>query len=195
MITAYPLMWPEGWPRTEDRGYSQLARYTFGKARDEVIDELARLGATNLIISSNLQTRLDGLPYAGQRQPEDTGIAVYFELDGNQQCIPCDKWTTVEQNLRAITKTIEALRGIERWGAKEMVNAAFRGFKALPAQGDTTIVMNEAWFDVLGVVQHATKDEIRKAYKQKARLYHPDAGGDEEEFNRIRKAFETGMAS
>ena len=30
--------------------------------------------------------------------------------------------------------------------------------------------------------------------KEKGKLYHPDTGGDEEEFMRIRKAIETGMA-
>lgn len=62
------------------------------------------------------------------------GGAVYFKLDGEDQCIPCDKWRTIAENMRAIEKTIEALRGLERWRAKEMVNAPFRGFKGSTSQ-------------------------------------------------------------
>jgi hypothetical protein len=190
MITNNPLTWPEGWPRTHNLEFSRLAKYSFGRARDDVIWELDKLGAENVIISSNLQVRLDGLPYAGQRQPEDPGIAVYFELNGNQQCIPCDKWTTVEQNLRAIAKTIEALRGIERWGAKEMVNAAFRGFKALPSGTE-----DKPWYVILGVSPNATKGEIVEAYRLKAKIYHPDSGGTVAAFNRIREAYAEGMGN
>jgi hypothetical protein len=189
MITASPLTWPEGWPRTRYQQFSRLAKYSFGRARDEVIAELERLGASNIIISSNLQVRLDGLPYAGQRQPDDTGIAVYFELEGNQQCIPCDKWTTVEQNLRAIAKTIEALRGIERWGAKEMVNAAFRGFKALPAGGEGTIITARPWHEVLGVPPDASMYVIETAYKRLLHKVHPDKGGSVEQFTELQNAF------
>ncbi len=33
---------------------------------------------------------------------------------------------------------------------------------------------SDKWFRVLGVSEHATKDEITTAYKQKIRQYHPD---------------------
>lgn len=190
MLEAYPLNWPMGWPRTKYRESSRLARYPFGQARDDVYRELERLGATNVIISSNLATRLDGIPRSGQRAPDDTGIAVYFDLNGRNQCIPCDKWYSVEQNLRAIAKTIEALRGIERWGAKEMVDAAFRGFEALP---ESVVVPPQPWYVVLEIESDADKETIRAAYTKLAKLHHPDYGGTDEDFNRIKKAYEEGI--
>lgn len=189
MIEAYPLTWPMGWPRSKYQDYSRLARYPLGKALQELNLELGRLGATNIVISTNLQTRLDGLPRSGQRQPEDSGVAVYFKLDSNDQCIPCDKWTTVEQNLRAITKTIEALRGIERWGAKEMVNAAFRGFKALPASGEATLSSQRLWHEVLEVSPTASWDVIEVAYRRLLHKVHPDKGGTVEAFTEVQNAF------
>jgi len=48
-------------------------------------------------------------------------------------------------------------------------------------------------YDVLGVTQHADKDTIKKAYRDLAKKYHPDAnGGDssaEERFKEISKAY------
>jgi hypothetical protein len=163
----------------------------FTKNRDDVIRELDLLGASSVVISSNMQTRLDGLPYAKQREPEDSGVAVYFMLNGEQECIPCDKWDTVAQNLRAIALTIEALRGLDRWGAKEMVNAAFRGFKALP-ESVITPPPSTAWYTVLGVDPNASHEEIKAAYRRLAHATHPDSGGDEQQFVRITKAYQEG---
>lgn len=47
-------------------------------------------------------------------------------------CFACEKWQDVYGNIYAIGKTIEALRGIERWGTGDMVEQAFTGFVALP---------------------------------------------------------------
>lgn len=188
MTNAYPLHWPPTWPRTL---HPKRARFdtTFSIARDGLLDELRRLGARDIIISTNLELRLDGLPKATRRQPTDVGVAAYFSLAGNPQCIPCDKWNRIEDNLQAIRLTVEALRGLERWGAKEMVNAAFRGFAALPAPH------TETWWEILELTPQATEPDIRAAFRRLARLTHPDAGGDKDEFIKLQNAFEEGLRS
>lgn len=188
MIDAYPLQWPMGWPRTK---WPERARFDtgFATARNELMRELNLLGATNIIISSNIELRRDGLPYSGRRQPEDTAIAVYFKLNGEDQCVPCDKWTRSEDNLQAIRKTIEALRGLERWGAKEMVNAAFRGFKALPANIIVGAGTMRSWSEVLQVSYEADWDVIEAAYKRLLHKVHPDKGGTVEAFTELQNAF------
>jgi DnaJ-domain-containing protein 1 len=187
--TRYPLQWPMGWKRIQ---YPELSRFSPNSVSSEsyeVVHQLEMLGATNVVISSNMQYKDDGMPYSRQQRLADTGVAVYFKLNGNDQCIPCDKWTTLEDNLRAIAKTIEALRGIERWGAKEMVNAAFRGFKALPE----TIIMGEhtsrAWWEVLQVSQTADMDVIDAAYKRLLHKAHPDKGGSDFAFRELQEAY------
>jgi hypothetical protein len=140
--------------------------------RDGLLAEIERLGGRNPILSTNIPLRRDGLPYAARRVPEDPGVAVYFDLDGEPQCFPCDKWDRVQDNLRAIELTIRALRGLERWGAKEMVRAAFRGFQALPPPGG-----DRPWWKVLGVRQEAPIDVIEAAYRLEARQAHPDING------------------
>src|SRR5215217_4864013 len=192
MTEAYPLTWPMGWPRTKNPDYARF-KTSFARARNELIRELDLLGATNIIISSNIELRRDGLPYANNKQPDDRGIAVYFKLAGVEQCVPCDKWLRIEDNLQAVRKTIEALRGLERWGAKEMVNAAFRGFKALPE----TIIMGEhtsrAWWEVLEVSQNASVEVIKAAYKQILHKVHPDKGGSSYAFQELQKAYKEAL--
>ncbi len=48
--------------------------------------------------------------------------------------------------------------------------------------------MNENPYDILGVEPTASKDEIQKAYRQRAKSEHPDAGGSAERFGALTKA-------
>jgi hypothetical protein len=136
-VEPWPLRWPEHRARTPEwqRQHSQFS-VTFGQARSHLLSELAKMGARNVVISSNQPVRQDSLPLAITTRIDDPGVAVYFTRDGKGQGIPCDQWHGVLANLRAIGKSVEARRGLERWGAKAMLDAAMAGFAALPAMGD-----------------------------------------------------------
>lgn len=43
---------------------------------------------------------------------------------------------------------------------------------------------------LLGVSKNASQDEIKKAYRQKAVMLHPDHGGKHEEMVQLNKAYE-----
>lgn len=167
-VDAYPLGWPAGWPRTKRRERARFAG-TFARIRDELMSEIHRLGGRYPTLSTNVPLRRDGLPYANQPEPSDPGVAVYFERRGRSMVFACDKWNRVQDNVRSIQKTIEAIRGIERWGASEMMERAFQAFEALPAP-------KSPW-DVLGVPKGSSREDIDRAYKAKAKTMHPDAGG------------------
>ncbi|MDR0500925.1 MAG: DnaJ domain-containing protein [Coriobacteriales bacterium] len=47
------------------------------------------------------------------------------------------------------------------------------------------------YYEILGIKQSASTDEIKKAFKKLARKHHPDAGGNEEEFKRVSEAYDT----
>ena len=125
MAEAFPLYWPEGWKRTAYRRTSAFKIAAFGKARDLLLAEIKRMGGTSIVLSTNISLRNDGLPYAGQRNPDDPGVAVYFLYKKRQMSFACDAYRKVEENAYAIAKTIEALRGIERWGASDMMERAY----------------------------------------------------------------------
>lgn len=49
---------------------------------------------------------------------------------------------------------------------------------------------SETYYDVLGVEETATQDDIKKAYRKLAKENHPDKGGDEEVFKKISVAYD-----
>ena len=143
---AFPLSWPRGWPRCKSREarapfsvgkerevkdwrwgennqrveftkkVQKSERVSIAIAVDRLDDQLTRLGATNTILSTNLETRLNGLPRSGQRNPDDPGAAVYFGFKGKRTVFACDKWSEVADNIAAIAAHIRAIRSIENYG-------------------------------------------------------------------------------
>jgi len=49
---------------------------------------------------------------------------------------------------------------------------------------------NENFYDVLGVSETATQDEIKKTYRKLAKENHPDIGGNEDIFKKISSAYD-----
>jgi len=48
-----------------------------------------------------------------------------------------------------------------------------------------------AAFDELDVPRGADGDEVKRAYRERVKETHPDQGGDEESFRRVREAYAT----
>lgn len=172
-ITNYPLAWPFGWERISlmNRTRSQFGKHSIISSARQLENEIRLMRGRDMIISTNLRVRNDGLPYSNQRPPEDTGVAVYFEWKKKPIVFACDKYRAIEDNLWAIVKHLEALRGQERWGVGSL-DQAFAGYAALPDPNERT------WWDVLRVTITAGKEEIKAAYFKLANQYHPDHGGD-----------------
>lgn len=187
---AFPLSWPDGWPRTpyNKQGASRF-KADFVKVRSQLVSELRLLGARNVVISSNMALRNDGLPYAdaARRKIDDPGVAVYFTLKDRQMVMARDLYWTPAENMRSIGLAVEHLRGLERHGGSFMMEKAFSGFAALPPPAD--------WASTLGVSRNASKGEIMDAYRDLARKHHPDNGGSAEKMAEINVARDRALAA
>lgn len=189
MIENYPLQWPAGYPRIA-RPSDKYKFYPTGLTSEIALlkDELKRMKATGLVISTNIPVTADGNPYAKYSKPADTGVAVYFSVSNKAMALCCDKWNTVEANIRALTMSVDAMRGLDRWGVSEILNRAFMGFKALPEKAASF-----PWWDVLGLSRTCTRKEIVAAYKKKIKAHHPDNGGDPVKWAELQEAYQQGL--
>lgn len=198
----WPLSWPAGWKRTAygsrrraafgkrprmDGGWQSTQRLEVGDGLRRLQDELRRLGALNVVISSNLRIRQDGLPIAGQAKVlEDPGVAVYFKLEGKPRVLACDKWTSAADNMAAIAGHIEAIRAQGRYGVGSL-DQAFAGYTALPPAGGTQggDWRNELEFDLN---DRPTLSDAEARYRELVRRRHPDAGGSHDAIVRLNAA-------
>ena len=132
--------------------------------------ELRIWGIHDWLVSSNLQTKLDGMPYANQSEPSDVGVAVYFRLraGGKPKVFACDRWNRVADNIAAIAGHVEALRRVERYGVGE-VEKVLAGYTALPPSA-------EDWRSVFGFGPDETPTfaEVDRRYKRQIQAAHPD---------------------
>lgn len=200
-IPAYPLTWPDGWTRTP-KGERQRGVFdgTLDAVRNELIYEIDHLVLGNakarthtvrdyIVVSTNMPLRKDGGIMASARPPEDPGVAVYFQRNGKPACFACDKFDAVWKNLRAIQRTIEALRGIERWGSSQLLERAFTGFTALMARTEPS-----CW-ETLELEPESNEEQIMAAWRKKIALVHPDRGGSEDQCAVVNAAKDIALAT
>lgn len=199
----FPLSWPAGWKRTPygsrrpapfhkrastgssspgGYAYVQNVRLSVGDATSRLLSELRRLGASSIIISSNLRIRGDGLPYADQaKRLEDPGVAVYFKIGKGDRVLACDRWNSVADNMAAIAGHINAIRACDRYGVGSL-EQAFAGYAALPANTAAD------WRSVFGLEGPVSVDAVNARFRELAGAAHPDRGGSHDAMARLTEA-------
>jgi hypothetical protein len=182
--TAYPLTWPQQFPRNKCRedgrfktvlpnAIKNVQRSLQGFAHD------SGKNLKNIVISSNVTLGADS--------PADPGVAVWFEWDGLQVCIPVDRYRSVASNLQAIHHILEARRVELRHGTLALVRATFTGFLSLPAPE------GKHWSDVLALPRDAKRADVDGAYRRLASQRHPDKGGSDAAFAELNAAREVAL--
>jgi hypothetical protein len=145
MTEAYPLKWPDGWPRHKGSRDSDTRfkgpMFTWDRVYRGLKEELTRIGAQNIVVSTNQPLRIDGAPYAQQRNIDDVGVAVYFTRNGKSLVMAQDRFWSIIGNMRSLTMAIEGLRQMERHGGAVMLERAFDGFAALPPPEDCWTIL------------------------------------------------------
>lgn len=189
MAEKFPLFWPAAYPRCTPRRRAHFKTRAFTAAVEGIYHELRLLGAKEIIVSTNIPIRNDGLPYANPPRIEDPGVAVYFKLKGQPRSMACDKWDLVDHNAHALALTIDAMRGLDRWGASQMLDRVFQGFAALPAPPQEA-----GWWETLQCQRDASLAEIERAYRRLAIKAHPDMGGSHDVMTALNRALEIARA-
>lgn len=208
--TAYPLAWPDGWPRTPPQKRKDYKFYggsttdfqggqevyvgrkpvSFERARKLLVEELARLKAKNVVLSTNVPLRNDGLPRAEAARMviRDPGVAVYFTLSGKPLSMARDAFLRIEQNMRSLGLAIAAIRQLERHGGSSMMERAFTGFLAI-----TPPSWKKPWREVFGVAPD-WRGDLKSRYRELCKITHPDAGGADSVMGELNVAYEEARA-
>lgn len=190
-VNAFPLSWPIDWPRAKRHESSPYEIVEFGRNRDLVLASLLKMAPQrDIVISTNMPLRGDGLPYATGPNPQDPGVAVYWMRHGRPQVIACDRWYRVGENARAIWYALEAMRQLERCGASQVIERAYAGFAALPAAN-----RQKSWREVLGFPSgFVGEPDVHARYHELTKIHHPDRGGDSARMAEINVAYKEALA-
>lgn len=136
------------------------------------------------------QFRLDGRPRANATASSPAVILTVVGRPGAMS-YPCDRFTTWQDNLRAIALALEALRKVDRYGVTAQ-GEQYRGFLAIEAAGPGVMTPASARQLLLRLVPSAgpgvTDAELIRAAKRAA---HPDQGGNVDLFQQVLDAERT----
>jgi len=128
---------------------------------------------------------------------------VTFDRNGRRYVVEGKHFERVDDNLRACYHTIrilhKALTGLGTITDEQVLNETFEkvfgGFLATPE--DSSLLLSDGrapWWETLGVEKDASAEAIRNAFRALSKVHHPDAGGNAEDFKRLRRAYDEGMA-
>jgi hypothetical protein len=183
-LSNYPLSWPQDWKRStisqihDGRFLRNGNMPSIMEGLRRILSELERMGIRkdDILVSSNVPTRLDGMPRSDAREPEDRGVAVYWRKNQNapMQCMAIDIYNRVADNLCAIAATLDAMRAIQRHGGAQVQERSFRGFAALPASTSA-----RPWREVMEFKGSdiPARDVLDFAFRALSRKRHPDVPG------------------
>jgi hypothetical protein len=190
------------WPGERNKNRKDATfRATYPKTLDELENELSKIKAKEIIIQVEGLTRddirNDGWPRSGNWKNGygGPGVIVSFESPKGAMSFPCDKFRDWQDNLRAIAKSLEALRMVDRYGVTRG-NEQYRGWARLPAPNGR--MSREQAISFLASLHRSPPEnmarldgEALRAICRTARIEnHPDRGGSHEIFVRIGQAEE-----
>lgn len=193
------------WLRPETQRTGSQFDSTWSATLDLLGREVDKLRGRDLVIEIDVREqdiRNDGMLRANAR-PSSSAVVVAFESKHGPMLYRSDRYATTygvpgwQHNVRAVAKTLEALRAVDRYGATE-TGQQYAGFKAIgggatamPAAA--TLSVAEARARVLALAGEAVwppdPEDVRLFVKRARRAAHPDLnGGDHEDWRALEAA-------
>lgn len=187
------LDWPEEFDRTDP---SDRTEYTHGfsvtrsTAFQNILDELATWdGVTDVQLDSGAEhTKQDpNKPYANASY-DDPGVTVRFNKDGEDMAAACDRWDNPRDNAQDLYHFLHETRMQEQRGTvtAESEYAKMR----LPSGDEDAQAAEPTAHAVLDVGRSAAESEVMDAFRERIKETHPDNGGSQEQFKRVKEAKE-----
>jgi len=114
-----------------------------------------------------------------------------WSMDGEQYAVACDAYTRLRDNVRTVGHYLNEKRKMENrpvaTGESEFANAR------LPPGEQDDVVVADAGDDrepheILGVAPDASNAVVKGAYRELLKERHPDHGGSQSEFQKLRAA-------
>lgn len=190
------------WPgeRTKGRRDAQF-RATYPQTLDLLESELSHIHAR----AGSVIIQVDGLTLGDIRNDgwlrpqwkcfvDRPGVIVSFESPKGAISMPCDKFRDWQDNLRAIAKSLEALRMVDRYGVTRG-NEQYRGWAKLeaPSNGKMTreqaITFMDSFLNEPGYFGSTAPGNVARACRDIKARYHPDHAKDEADAARRHEIF------
>lgn len=203
--------WPDDWNRVAlDREWSPFTA-SYGRTLRQLDDELRHLGVDEALLqvdASVRDVRLDGQLRADAKVTHPGCILTIESAHHGTLVYSTDRYQTRgwrgkgassswQENLRAITLGLEALRKVERYGIAGR-GQQYAGYKALgsgipmppPMTWDQAaeLLVVEAEADRVDDDDLANREVVHDLWRRAARRHHPDLGGDPATFRRLTEA-------
>lgn len=167
----------------------------YKRTLDDLERELKHLQARNIVIEAGFDLnsiRNDGWPYSNAK-PNHPAVAVSATTKHGPVRWPCDTYDDWQDNLRAISLALEALRAVDRYGVTQG-GEQYRGWAALPAPGQSesgqiaarVLASHQREFTAAQIL--ASSEAYQAALKIAYRATHPDTGAPREAWDRVQEA-------
>ncbi len=123
-------------------------------------------------------------------------ITLMFVLDNKEYRYICDEYEHQSDNFRAAQLALKYLWQIYEdycvkcEGGEASLSTLLKGFRVLKSEQKLLALeapKTKPW-DILCIERDSTIDEVNKAYHDLSRSAHPDQGGSNKEFIRVKKA-------
>ena len=205
--TTRPL---SGWDGPRTPAHQRRSRWTFKASWSSTLEllerELGYLDARDVVLEADFREqdlRLDGMPRANARLPEDPAVRLSFESKHGPLVYQCDSVDGWHGNVRSIALGLGALRAVDRYGITRHAEQ-YRGWKQIGGSGavvpDAPPDREQAAVNLVSLVFRdgpvaphvadllAGRIDLDVVARRAQRRAHPDTGGSAELFDAVQRS-------